>query len=245
MDAAGNVGTLAFTFIITDGTPPKLTVPPDQIVEAIDSQGAPVTYPAATATDEVTSQPTITYSATSGTTFALGTTTVTVTASDEAGNQATGTFKVTVRDSKPPVLTLPMDLVVDATGPDGAQVDYPAATAVDAVTAAPRIDYSKASGTQFPLGLTVVTVTATDAAGNASTAELKITVLDLTAPVVSGPFSPLIVFAGALPNYIPQGMANSYDAVGATNFTQEPMAGENVAPGVVTVTLRAKDAAGN
>ncbi|MFH0939168.1 MAG: HYR domain-containing protein, partial [Planctomycetota bacterium] len=126
-----------------DTTAPTLIVPQDQIVEATGADGAIVNYPAATATDAVTATPVITYSQASGTKFALGATVVTVTAKDAAGNITTAIFKVLVRDTTAPTLVMPPDQVVEATGPDGAIVTYPAATATDAVTAAPMIAYSQ------------------------------------------------------------------------------------------------------
>ena len=48
---------------------------------------------------------------------------------------------------------------------------YAAATATDAVGPV-TITYSQASGTLFPLGVTTVTVTATDGAGNTTTKTL-------------------------------------------------------------------------
>jgi hypothetical protein len=72
-----------------------LTAPSDITAEATSAAGAAVTF-AAHATDAV-STPTLTYSQASGTTFALGTTTVTVTAKDAAGNTTTGTFTVIVQ----------------------------------------------------------------------------------------------------------------------------------------------------
>jgi len=110
----------------------------------------------------------------------LGTTVVTVTATDAAGNVTTKTFKVTVVDTTPPVLTVPGDLTVEATSAAGAVVTF-AAQATDAVSTV-KITYSKQPGSVFALGTTVVTVTATDAAGNVTTKTFKVTVVDTTPP---------------------------------------------------------------
>jgi large repetitive protein len=72
-------------------------------------------------------------------------------------------------------------------GADGATVNYAAATATDAVTPTPAITYSKASGTKFPLGITVVAVSAKDTAGNEGAGSFKITVRDTTAPALTLP----------------------------------------------------------
>jgi hypothetical protein len=55
-----------------------------------------VNYPAATASDSCASNVNISYSQASGTSFPVGPTTVTVTATDASNNSSTCTFKVTV-----------------------------------------------------------------------------------------------------------------------------------------------------
>jgi hypothetical protein len=137
-----------------------------------------VTYPAATATDAV-GVTSLTYSQDSGTTFPIGTTTVTVTAKDAANNTDTATFIVTVSDTTAPVVTPPADLTVEATSSDGAVVNYPAATATDAVGVT-SLTYSQDSGTTFPIGVSTVTITARDAANNTGTAFFTVTVMPLT-----------------------------------------------------------------
>src|SRR5205823_2723186 len=116
---------------VVDTTPPSLTVPSDITAEAASAAGAVADF-AATATDAV-STPTITYSQEPGTTFALGTTTVTVTATDGARNTATAAFRVTVVDATPPSLTVPSDITAEATSTAGAVVSF-AATATDAAS---------------------------------------------------------------------------------------------------------------
>jgi hypothetical protein len=179
-DAANNAGTGTFTVTVRDTTAPVLTPPANVTVEATSASGAVVSYAAATASDAV-GVTTLTYSQNSGTTFPLGTTSVTVTARDAANNAGTATFTVTVRDTTAPVVTPPANVTVAATSPSGAFATYPAATATDAVGVT-TISYSQASGTTFPVGTTTVTVTARDAANNAGTATFTVTVTPL-API--------------------------------------------------------------
>jgi hypothetical protein len=117
----------------------------------------------------------LTYSQNSGTLFPIGVTTVTVTARDAANNIGTATFTVTVRDTTAPVVTPPANLTIEATGPGGAVVTYPAATATDAVGVT-SLTYSQNSGTLFPIGVTVVTIAAMDAANNVGTATFSVTI---------------------------------------------------------------------
>lgn len=185
-DITGNVVTQTFTFTLAgnepqDTTAPVITTGGDLVVEATGSEGATVTF-AVSATDDKDGAVSATTSVASGSTFALGTTTVTATAIDAAGNVATQTFTVTVVDTTAPVVTAPANLVIEATGAAGATATF-AATATDATGA--TITYSTAPGSTFPVGTTTVTATATDAAGNSSTASFTVTVRDTTAPVFS------------------------------------------------------------
>jgi hypothetical protein len=101
-----------------DTTPPVLTVPDVIIVEATSEQGALVTY-TVTAEDNVDGNATleedgsitqddiggdidISCEPASGTTFPIGNTTVECSAIDEAGNEGTASFTVTVNPSTPP-----------------------------------------------------------------------------------------------------------------------------------------------
>jgi hypothetical protein len=168
-DAAGNTVTGTLTVIVHDTTGPTISsVSANLTIEATSAAGAIVSYAAAVASD-ATGTPTISYSKPSGSTFAIGTTIVTVTATDGWGNVSTRTFTITVRDTTAPVFTSapPSVITVNATSAAGAIVTYAPAIATDAVGPV-TITYSKLSGTQFALGFTQVTITATDGAGNVS-----------------------------------------------------------------------------
>jgi hypothetical protein len=97
---AGNTTTVTTTLTVADQTDPVISCPTD--IEVFLPANSPdtsmvVNYPAATATDNCTSSPTVTYSHASGSVFPVGTTTVTVTATDAAGNDSTCTFNIHVR----------------------------------------------------------------------------------------------------------------------------------------------------
>lgn len=78
-----------------DRTPPVLTLPTADTVEARGDGGAVVTY-AVGATDDIDASPTVVCTPASGTTFPVGVTTVACAATDEAGNVAHGSFDVVV-----------------------------------------------------------------------------------------------------------------------------------------------------
>jgi HYR domain len=99
--------------------------------------------------------------------FMVGITTITWTATDGSGNTASATQSIKVRDVEAPSLTVPLNITVDATGPNGAVVNYQL-NATDNV-AVTSTTCTTVSGATFPIGASSVTCTAADAAGNKST----------------------------------------------------------------------------
>ncbi|HLL73708.1 MAG TPA: PxKF domain-containing protein [Pyrinomonadaceae bacterium] len=98
-DGAGNQTSDTQTITVIDNTPPALSVPADVTVYLplnTPDVSMNVTYPAATASDNCAGAVTIAYSKQSGTVFGVGTTVVTVTATDAVGNQTVKTFNVNV-----------------------------------------------------------------------------------------------------------------------------------------------------
>lgn len=178
-DAAGNTATAEFDVIVVDTTPPVVTAPANITAEATSAAGATVSY-SASATDIVDGSTAVTGSPASGSTFPLGTTSVALSSSDSRGNTGGASFSVTVQDTTAPALTVPANQVLEATGANGAVATF-AASATDAVGVV-SLTSSAASGSTFPIGTTTVTVTAADAAGNATSGSFTVTVRDTTAP---------------------------------------------------------------
>ena len=119
-----------------DPTPPTLTPVADQTDEATGPNGAVATF-AATATDLVDGTDAVVFKeggnvVHSGSTFGLGIHTITASATDAAGNTASESFRITVQDTTPPVLTAVANQTDEATGPSGAAATF-AATATDLV----------------------------------------------------------------------------------------------------------------
>jgi subtilisin-like proprotein convertase family protein len=187
-DAYGDKGRIAGGWSLTittvpDTSPPVLTVPADLTVEATIAAGAIVTY-SASATDDVDGTLTPSCELPSGSTFPLGTTTVTCDATDSAGNTGTVSFTITVQDTTAPLLTLPGTMSALATSPSGAVVSY-SASAIDDIDDVVPVTCAPPSGSTLPIGITTVPCTATDSAGNTSTASFQVSVAGPTISTLS------------------------------------------------------------
>jgi RHS repeat-associated protein len=90
---------LEASFTVDTGAPTFSGVPSDITQQATDSSGAQVNYTAPKATDEVDGEVPVNCDPASGSTFPIGTTTVTCTVTDKAGNEATASFNVTVEEA--------------------------------------------------------------------------------------------------------------------------------------------------
>lgn len=190
------------TLTVLDAEPPTITAPMDVTAEATSADGA-IVDPGQAVGSDLVGPVTITRSP-EGNQFALGTTTITWRATDGAGNFSEATQHVTVVDTTKPVLSLPGDIIVDATSPQGATVTY-LVSATDAVSATPVVTCTMASGSVFPIGTTTVTCDATDAAGNTTTGDFTVLVQAAAAQV-----SQLMVTVQAF--NLQQGISNSLDA---------------------------------
>ncbi len=246
-DAAGNTATKTTTVKVVDTRAPHLTTPDNITTEATMAGGAVVSF-TPTATDTGDAHPTVTSVPASGSVFSLGTTVVTVTASDASGNRATGTLVVTVRDTTPPTLARPDDITAEATGSGGAHVSWANIVATDAVDGDITAVCTPASGSLFPLGETTVNVVAMDAHHNAYGTTFKVTVQDTTPPTITLPpgeqnltleiTSP----AGNVVDFHPT-ITDTVDPIPTLTIT--PASGSTFPLGTTTVTLTGTDAAGN
>lgn len=169
----------------TVNTDPELTVPDAITVEAENAQGTPATSSAiatflasATATDE--QDGTLSVANNAPTTFPLGQTAVTFTATDSHGVSVTGSSTVEVQDTLAPVLSLPDDLTITLqqgnsfSASESEIGDFiSAASAEDIVSGVVGVS-NDLPEVDINLGTTVVTFTASDQAGNTATATASI-----------------------------------------------------------------------
>jgi ELWxxDGT repeat protein len=173
-DAALNGATCTFQVHVVDTRKPVITCPASVGPVEATGNGAANVFFDVTAVDSVTLRPDLSFDNDSGHAFPLGTTTVHATATDVAGNQASCQFPVTVVDTTPPSIVCPADRKVPGNG--GVPVRFPDPTVFDAGTPSPAITATHHSGDAFPVGVTLVTFTASDGAGNAASCSMSVTV---------------------------------------------------------------------
>ncbi|NNM23143.1 MAG: HYR domain-containing protein [Flavobacteriaceae bacterium] len=113
--------------------------------------------------------------------FPIGTTTVTWTATDAAGNIATCTQDVTVVDAEAPSVDCPADVEVDVN--EGELYTLPDYTgdviSSDNCTTSPVLTQDPVAGTEVGPGVTTITIISTDDAGNAADCTFTVTVTEL------------------------------------------------------------------
>jgi HYR domain len=160
VDASGDESPPATFEWTIDVTAPSL--PGDVVVEATAPSGAVVVL---AGLDNLDASPRLDCAPASASTFPLGTTTVSCTATDAAGNTTPGTLTVTVRDTTPPTLAPHLDVIAAQQSQQGAVVQYALPVADDAADPSPAVACNPPAGSTFPLGITTVTCSATDAAG--------------------------------------------------------------------------------
>jgi len=172
VDNNSNSETVQTVYVGVDQIPPVVSVPADITAEATSASGAVVTF-SADATDDVLRNPIVSCSPVSGAVFLIRTTTVTCHTSDSAGNADYKSFSITVRDTTPPSITAPADVVQDASAYLNSVV-LGSPRVLDLADASPQV--LNDAPALFPIGETSIIWTATDASGNFATATQKVTI---------------------------------------------------------------------
>ncbi|HYF68906.1 MAG TPA: HYR domain-containing protein [Ohtaekwangia sp.] len=246
-DHAGNKSTCSFNVLVKDQTPPVITgCPSDITLTANAACKASGTWSVPVATDNCT---TITLSSTHapGAIFSLGTTTITYTATDGAGNKSTCSFNVVVKDDIKPAVIQPItsDIQALATESGKASVTWPAPSGTDNCSAV-SVSSTHNPGTLFPIGTTLVTYTITDVANNKSYNTFNVIVKDEIAPLITGCINDITLTANATC----AARANwthpiATDNSGNVTVTRSHNPGTYFPLGTTTVVYIAKDASGN
>ncbi len=263
-----NVGTTTVTITATNGCPPDavcsfqvtvddtesptITCPPTQtlILDANCQASLPDYTGLATTGDNCPGPVTVSQSPPPTTTVGgVGPISVTLTATDAAGNTATCIFTVNKQDNTPPTIICPptQTLMLGA----NCQATLPNYT----VSAGTNDNCSITTIGQAPVPMTTVggvgpmtvTLTATDAGGNTATCTFTVNKQDNTPPTISCPPTQTLILdancQAALPDYT--GLATANDNCPVT-IGQAPAPGSTVSGvGPMTITLTATDAGGN
>jgi len=182
LDGAGNSVVGSFTVTVNDTENPTITAPADVPVSADNNcqatgvaLGAPVTGDNCGVASVTNDAPSI---------FSLGTTVVTWTVTDDAGNVSTDVQNVIVTDNQNPTIIAPADITVSADASCQATIaDLGTPVTSDNCSVASVVNDAPAT---FPLGNTTVTWTVTDGSGNVTTDAQEIIVVDDTDPVITG-----------------------------------------------------------
>ncbi|MEA1874044.1 MAG: HYR domain-containing protein, partial [Bacteroidota bacterium] len=258
-DASGNTTSCNFDIIISDNQIPSILDCPADIAQSNDNNNcsAVVSWTEPTATDNCTAGEDFTWtkSHTPGSSFDVGTTTVSYTVEDETGNSSTScTFDITITDNQAPdILGCPANITRSNTL-DACEsvVSWTEPTATDNCSSTGNIVWNKSHnpGDIFPVGTTTVTYTATDEAGNISTCNFDITVLDNQKPVISNCPSNISQSADggsctAVVNWIEPSATDNCTIEGNLIWTKSHTSGSTFSTGTTTVSYTVEDEAGN
>ena len=225
--------TCSFSVIVQQQTP-AITCPINMTVTATTSTGGVVTYPTPTATNGAT----VTCVPPSGSTFPIGTTTVTCTATNSAGSDSCQFIVTLTPATQPPAITCPINMTVTATTSTGGVVTYPTPTATNGAT----VTCTPPSGSTFPIGTTTVTCTATNSAGSDS-CQFTVTLTSATQPpAITCPINMTVTATTSTGGVV------TYPTPTATNgatVTCTPPSGSTFPIGTTTVTCTATNSAGS
>lgn len=251
-DASSNVTTATQTVTVVGNQPPVLTAPPNISANTDARACSAVLDPGVASVRDDAEGATVAGVRNDGqplnSAYPKGVTTIRWTATDADGAQASADQAVTVADKEKPSVTAPADISVGndasrnyavvAIGAPSAEDNCPGVN-----TAGSRSD-GQALGNTYPVGVTRITWTASDASGNTASAVQTITVLDVEAPYVMVPneFSINATMpSGAVVTY----SVTAKDNVGVVSLVCEPPSGSVFPVGYTSINCVARDAAGN
>jgi len=245
-DLYGNSSTCTFNVVVEDQSPPTITCPDDEIIYVNSACEAQLNDYTSLAIANDNCSVTVNQSPAAGSALNLGTTTVTLTATDNSGNSAFCSFEVNVEDDAAPIIECPGD-AVQFVGEfcTTSLNDYTSlASAEDNCSYV--ISQLPAPGTTIGIGVTQVTLTSTDSFGNSTTCSFNVSIEDNLSPAITCPGTQLISIdescSAVLDDYASSAIANDNCTV---TVTQNPVPGSVIEPGSTSVTLVASDPSGN
>ena len=248
-DDCTNRSTCIFTVTVNaDTVRPVITCPSDQTVWTCYPRGVVVNYPSPPVSDNHDPNPSVVCGPPSSSLFPMGQTVVTCTATDGCTNRSVCVFRVTVnRDTTPPEIFCPTNLIVWSCDANGIVVNYPAPTVNDAGDATPTVVCVPPSGSVFPHGVTVVTSTATDDCTNRSSCSFEVRVGRVTIPpTIECPPDRAMLACSPTGRVVSFQLPTAHDNSDASPTVNcAPPSGGVFLLGVTEVTCTALDACGN
>jgi len=236
-DVVGNTSTTEQKVIVVDTTTPDLTIPEDQIVEATSIEEMLVEIGEAEAYD-ITGISSITNNAPEM--FSLGSTVVTWVSIDSNGNTTTSEQTITIVDTIPPSIFVPVDIVAEAVDPVLNFIELGDATIYDHV-GIESVTNDKPDS--FSFGDTTVTWTAVDTSGNISTGTQLVTIIDTTIPEIVAPSDVTVEATGISSTVVEIGEATMYDIIQVYTITSDSP--DTFPLGETIITWTATDSSGN
>ena len=236
-DIVGNTSSTEQKVIVVDTTTPDLTIPEDQIVEATSIEEMLVEIGEAEAYD-ITGISSITNNAPEM--FSLGSTVVTWVSIDSNGNATTFEQTITIVDTIPPSIFVPVDIVAEAVDPVLNFIELGDATTYDHV-GIESVTNDKPDS--FSFGDTTVTWTAVDTSGNISTGTQLVTIVDTTIPEIVAPSDVTVEATGTSNTVVEIGEATIYDIIQVYTITSDSP--DTFPLGETVITWTATDSSGN
>ena len=235
-DVAGNESSIEQRVTIVDTTSPSLQIPADIEIEATSIDQNIIDLGEATVTDngEIIS---ITNDAPEF--FAVGNTEVIWSVIDSSGNVSSGNQTISIIDTTAPSITPTIDITLEAVSIDENIADL----IVPSVYDIHDISITNNAPEFFPIGETIVTWTATDVAGNESSIEQRVTIVDTTSPSITVPDQKTVEATSLQNTLVEIGEAQADDISGISSLTSN--APESFSLGTTLVTWTAVDNYGN
>jgi hypothetical protein len=242
----GNTGSSSTDNTVTfDTTAPTIASHGDVTSEATSNAGALVSFISPVTSDAVDGAGVASCLPVSGSTFAMGDIIVTCSATDAAGNTASTTFKVTVYDTIAPTIDSVTSIVAEATSSSGATVTITPPMSHDAVDGNLASYCDQSTGT-FPIGVTTVTCSKTDAHGNvANPSVFTVSVQYTIAPTIDSVTSIVAEATSSSGATVTITPPMSHDAVDGDLVSSCDKSTGIFTFGVTTVTCTKTDAHGN
>jgi hypothetical protein len=248
-DINGNSASHSFTITVTDNEAPELAAMPGSMSSTNDADqcGASASWSEPTSSDNCPGEGT-TSSHTSGEFFDVGTTTVSYTVTDTAGNSSSYSFDVTVTDDQAPEFdSAPADISLSSLpGECGSTATWPSAVTSDNCGSA-DLTSSATSGDYFAVGTTTVSMTLLDSHGNTARHSFTVTVIDDEFPAFGNLPSDMSMDTdagecGAIASWTPP-TASDNCALG--EYVTSHLPGDFFSVGTTTVSFTQSDVNGN